>query len=122
MPAGDNGESGAWVEFTGVVRGQEDGQPIVALEYEAYDTMAVSEMRRLLAELADRHPCQAAMVIHRTGIVPVGEAAIYATVAARHRAEAFRLLTSFLDRLKQDVPIWKRRSLTQTELNAAQVA
>jgi molybdopterin synthase catalytic subunit len=55
-------------------------------------------------------------VIHRVGIVPVGEAAIYVGIAARHRAEAFGLLDEFMNRLKQDVPIWKLRALTVTEL------
>jgi molybdopterin molybdotransferase len=50
-------------------------------------------------------------VIHRVGIVPVGETAIYLGVAAKHRGAAFALLAEFMDRLKQDVPIWKRRAL-----------
>ena len=105
---------GAWVEFRGVVRGGENGQPIAALEYEAYAPMAEREMRRLLVELAAQHPCLSARVIHRVGIVPVGEAAIYVGIAGRHRAEAFALLAQFMDRLKQDVPIWKRRAIAET--------
>ena len=104
---------GAWVEFRGVVRGEEEGQPIAALEYEAYSAMAEREIRRLLTELSADKPCQAARVIHRLAIVPVGEAAIYVGIAGRHRAEAFALLAGFMDRLKQDVPIWKRRSLRE---------
>lgn len=103
--------AGAWVEFRGVVRGEEHGAAIAALEYEAYPEMALREMRRLLEELAVQHPCLAARVIHRVGVIPVGEAAIYVGVAGRHRAEAFALLAAFMDRLKQDVPIWKRRGV-----------
>lgn len=110
---------GAWVEFRGVVRGEESGQAIAALEYEAYAPMAEREMRRLLTELSGANPCLAARVIHRIGIVPVGEAAIYVGIAARHRAEAFALLAGFMDRLKQDVPIWKRRALTADRLTGA---
>ena len=102
---------GTWVEFRGVVRGEENGQPIGALEYEAYSPMAEREMRRLLGELSAQHPCQRARVIHRVGIVPVCEAAIYVGIASAHRAEGFALLAAFIDRLKQDVPIWKRRAL-----------
>lgn len=102
---------GAWVEFRGVVRGEENGQPIAALEYEAYSPMAEREIRRLLEELSAKHPCLRARVIHRVGIVPVGEAAIYVGIASAHRAEGFALLAAFMDRLKQDVPIWKRRAL-----------
>ena len=108
-------EVGAWVEFRGVVRGEENGQGIAALEYEAYSPMAERELRRILEDLAARHPCLAARVIHRIGIVPVGEAAIYVGIAGRHRAEAFALLDEFMDRLKQDVPIWKRRAIASLD-------
>ncbi len=105
------GAAGAWVEFRGVVRGVENGENISALEYEAYPEMAIREIRRLLENISTRQPCLAARVIHRTGIVPVGAAAIYTGIAAKHRAQGFALLAEFMDRLKQDVPIWKRRAL-----------
>ncbi len=105
------GAHGAWLEFRGVVRGEENGQPIAALEYEAYSEMADREIRRLLKMLAVKYPCLAARVIHRTGIIPAGETVIYIGVAASHRAEAITLLGEFMDGLKQNVPIWKRRAL-----------
>jgi molybdopterin molybdotransferase len=105
------GAAGAWVEFRGLVRGEENGEAISALEYEAYPEMAEREIRRLLAEISVKHTCFAAKVIHRVGIVPVGETAIYIGVAAKHRGTAFALLAEFMDRLKQDVPIWKRRAI-----------
>jgi len=101
---------------TGVVRSEENGRAIVALEYEAYDEMAVRVMRQICESLAAKQPCDAVVIIHRIGIIPVGESAIYVCAAARHRAEAFALVTGFMDRLKQDVPIWKRRALTADEL------
>ena len=73
--------------------------------------MAEREIRRLLEEISAQHPCLAAKVIHRVGIIPVGETAIYVGVASRHRGEAIALLAEFMDRLKQDVPIWKRRAI-----------
>jgi molybdopterin synthase catalytic subunit len=109
---------GAWVEFRGVVRGEENGRSIAALEYEAYSPMAEREMRRIIEELAAPARCLAVRVIHRVGVIPVGEAAIYVGIAGRHRAEAFGLLAAFMDRLKQDVPIWKRRALTAAEFAA----
>jgi molybdopterin molybdotransferase len=105
------GGQGAWLEFRGVVRGEESGRIILALEYEAYPEMAVRQIRRILESLAVQHVCLATKIIHRTGVIPVGETAIYAGVASRHRAEAIALLTGFMDRLKQDVPIWKRRAI-----------
>ncbi len=110
-PSACSGAAGAWTEFRGLVRGEENGQPIRALEYEAYPEMAERELRRLLTELSARYPCLSACVIHRVGVVPVGEAAIYVGIASVHRAEGFALLAAFMDRLKQDVPIWKRRAL-----------
>lgn len=99
--------AGAVVEFRGVVRGEEGGRPIEALDYEAYDAMAVAEMERILHTLGAAHPCLSAEVIHRVGRIPVGEAAIFVRITSRHRAEAFALLAEFMDRLKADVPVWK---------------
>jgi molybdopterin molybdotransferase len=106
-----SGNVGAWLEFRGVVRGEENGRTIRAIEYEAYPEMAGREIRRLLQEISARHPCRAAKVIHRVGVIPVGETAIYVGVASPHRGEAIALLAEFMDRLKQDVPIWKRRAI-----------
>ena len=111
LPPTQLGVVGAWLEFRGVVRGEENGQTIRALEYEAYPEMAGREIRRLLQEISARHPCRAAKVIHRVGVIPVGETAIYVGVASPHRGEAIALLAEFMDRLKQDVPIWKRRAI-----------
>ena len=105
------GAHGVWLEFRGVVRGEENSQAIAALEYEAYAEMAERQIRRLLEGINARHPCLMAKVIHRVGIVPVGETAIYLGVAAKHRAEAIALVGEFMDGLKKDVPIWKRRAL-----------
>jgi len=110
------------MEFRGVVRPEEDGVAIAGLEYEAYPAMAEREFQRLLAELASRHDCLAASVVHRLGVVPAGEAAILARVEARHRGPALALLGEFLDRIKQDVPIWKRRTIPVVPVVAASPA
>lgn len=102
-----DGGVGALAEFTGWVRGEENGAGIGGLVYEAYQPMAEREIERIVRELAASLPVAGVKVVHRIGRVPVGEAAIYVAVTARHRAEAFALLTGFMDRLKQDVPIWK---------------
>ena len=122
IPPPRNGDAGAWVEFRGVVRGEENGTTISALEYEAYPEMAVREIRRILEDLAATHPCLAAKVIHRTGIIPVGDTAIYVGVAAAHRAEAMALLAGLMDRLKQDVPIWKCRAVADEAGRIGRVA
>jgi len=106
--------SGAVVRFEGRVRPNENGKQIAALVYEAYMPMAQEQMEKILTELAQKWPCQLARVRHRTGVVPVGEAAIIIEVHSRHRTEAFALATAFMDRLKQDVPIWKIDGVPQS--------
>lgn len=111
LPEQFSPESGGVVRFTGVVRGQENGQPIAGLEYEAYQPMAEEVMRRILEELNAMHPVHSATVLHRVGFVPVGEAAIILEISAAHRGEAFKLSEALMDRLKQEVPIWKVKSV-----------
>jgi len=101
---------GAIARFDGIVRGLEDGKEIAGLYYEAYAPMAEKVIRDILAELHREHPCERVRISHRIGFVPVGEAAIMMDVHSSHRGEAFALLQKFMDRLKQDVPIWKRGS------------
>ncbi|HLP01445.1 MAG TPA: molybdenum cofactor biosynthesis protein MoaE [Opitutaceae bacterium] len=114
VPPSLAGPAGALAEFRGLVRNDEGGQPISALEYEAYSPMAEQTMRRIAREIGGRHGVLSARIVHRVGIVPVGEAAIHLVVAARHRGPAFVFLSEFMDRLKQDVPIWKIRALDRT--------
>ncbi|MFZ4777006.1 MAG: molybdenum cofactor biosynthesis protein MoaE, partial [Terrimicrobiaceae bacterium] len=100
--------AGAVARFDGVVRGLEEGAEITGLEYEAYLSMAEKVIREILEELSLAHPFLLARVHHRIGFVPVAEAAILMDVHSKHRAEAFAVLAKFMDRLKLDVPIWKR--------------
>ncbi|MFT3781569.1 MAG: molybdenum cofactor biosynthesis protein MoaE [Nibricoccus sp.] len=109
--ASETSSVGAVAEFTGIVRAEENGSIISALEYEAYRPMAEKVMRQIINDLAAKSPCEMVSVIHRVGVIPVGEAAIYIRARAKHRAEAFAMVTQFMDRLKQDVPIWKVRAL-----------
>lgn len=102
------GSVGAVVEFAGVVRGEEDGAAIAALNYEAYDKMARSEMERIALGLSGQFPCESIEVIHRIGRVAVGETSILVRIEAKHRAEAFGMLAEFMNRVKTDVPIWKK--------------
>jgi molybdopterin synthase catalytic subunit len=99
--------AGAVVRFEGRVRPEEKGAIIEALDYEAYEPMAQKQMEKIARELGEIHPFLAVRVRHRTGRVPVGEAAILVEVCARHRGEAFAFVTEFMNRIKQDVPIWK---------------
>ena len=86
FPRGAEADCGAEAVFRGMVRATENGRPITALEYQAYQPMAEREIRRLIEVLAKRYPCQAVAVRHRIGMIPVGETAIIVRVAATHRA------------------------------------
>lgn len=118
LPPDCLGPVGGLVTFEGLVRGQEAGTPITALEYEAYRPMAEQQMVQIIHDIAAIHPCIYVAVIHRLGVVPVGASAIRVVAAAPHRAEAFAMVARFLDRLKQDVPIWKVRALKPADSDA----
>lgn len=100
-------ECGAVATFTGVVRRTERGKPIEALEYTCYDAMARTQISKIARAAGQRWPIQAITVIHRTGKVRVGEAAIFIAVQTAHRKEAFAACQYLIDRLKKTVPIWK---------------
>jgi molybdopterin synthase catalytic subunit len=106
-PDAVRGVAGAWAEFHGQVRADEHGQKISALRYDIYEPMARKQLEAHLADLARAHGLVAVRFWHRTGVVPVGEASVYAAVAAPHRREAFAALAELMERLKKDVPIWK---------------
>jgi molybdopterin synthase catalytic subunit len=100
-------ETGSLVEFYGIVRETEAAAKIPSLRYEAYASMAEKVMREKIALLEKKHPCEAIRIVHRLGIVPKGESAIYVGIQSRHRREGFLLLQEFMDEFKKDVPIWK---------------
>jgi molybdopterin synthase catalytic subunit len=100
--------AGAVVTFVGATRNRNVGRKVLRLEYEAYERMAKQEMRRLATQARDRWPlCRVAMV-HRLGVVPVGEASVAIAVSSGHRREAFEACHWLIDRLKEIVPIWKK--------------
>ena len=100
-------ETGSLVEFFGMVRETEDSAKIPALRYEAYASMAEKVMREKIELLEKKHACQAIRIVHRIGVVPKGESAIYVGIQSKHRREGFLFLQEFMDEFKKDVPIWK---------------
>lgn len=102
-----SGDVGAVVTFWGVVRDQEDGQHIRALEYTAYREMAEHQFRKLLADARRKWPLKHIRIIHRLGRIPVGEPSLLVRVEAAHRGEAFAATQFIIDELKQRVPMWK---------------
>jgi molybdopterin synthase catalytic subunit len=101
-------EAGAVVTFLGTTRNQNAGRRVVRLEYEAFGSMARREMQQLAAVAVRRWGLRRVAMVHRVGIVPVGQASVGIAVSAGHRAEAFAACRWLIDRLKEIVPIWKR--------------
>jgi molybdopterin converting factor subunit 1 len=99
---------GAVVTFVGVTRNHHDGRAVRGLSYEAYPEMAESTMLRILAEVRTGKELGRVRVAHRLGDVPVGEASVVVVVAAPHRAPAFEACREVMDRLKAEVPIFKK--------------
>lgn len=108
---------GATVVFTGTARDHAPGRPGVhRLEYEAYEEHAVARLEAVLAELRRRWPeVGRAALLHRTGEVALGEAAVVVAVSAPHRGEAFEAARFAIDELKRTVPIWKREAWADGE-------
>jgi molybdopterin synthase catalytic subunit len=100
--------AGALCVFLGTVRDHNVGRVVVRLEYEAYETMAVAEMKRIAEELMVETPGVRLAVLHRTGSLGVGEVAVVCAASAPHRGEAYAACRALIDRVKARVPIWKR--------------
>jgi molybdopterin synthase catalytic subunit len=107
-PEFSTSEIGACLEFSGIVRELENGKKIPGLFYEAYEPMARAQLEKILAELAVKNPCDGVLFIHRLDFVPVGEASLFVRVCSRHRRASLELMGELIDRLKTDVPVWKR--------------
>ncbi len=99
---------GAVVCFCGIVRGEEDGQAIEAIEYEAFQKMAEHQFNLLFDEMEKRWPIESVKLVHRTGVVKVNEPSLWVEVVAPHRGEAFAACQWLIDEMKRVVPIWKK--------------
>lgn len=102
------GLAGAVITFEGTVRRDESGRELVALDYEVYQPMAQTTLERLAAEISTQFDLLALQVTHSKGRVRVGECSLRVTAHSRHRAEGLAAVGALIDRLKKDVPIWKR--------------
>ncbi len=99
---------GAVLVFRGVARRYSRGREVVHLEYEAYPEMAEKVMAEIGDEIKTRWEVSQVAIVHRTGVLQIGEASVVIAIASPHRAEAFAAGQYAIDRLKQIVPIWKK--------------
>jgi molybdopterin synthase catalytic subunit len=103
-----DGGDGALCLFVGVVRDENAGRPVLRLEYEAYEEMALPLMEEIAATARRRWPITDIRIVHRLGRLEIGEASVAVAVASPHRAAAFEACRYAIDELKSRVPIWKK--------------
>jgi len=108
-------DRGAVVIFLGTVRDHHAGRPVAKLTYSAYRPMALEGLRRIVTDLEGSAPGLRAAIIHRLGEVPVGEASVVIAVSSPHRAAAYEASRTALERLKAEIPIWKREHYADGE-------
>jgi molybdopterin synthase catalytic subunit len=99
---------GAVVLFAGTVRDSHRGRPVERITYSAYRAMADARLREIAGRLERRYPGTHVAIVHRLGELPVGEASVVIAVASPHREAAYAASREALERLKAEVPIWKR--------------
>lgn len=109
LTAGDT-DIGAVVTFTGTVRGEEKGRPIVSMTLEHYPGMTEAELERVEAEARARWPLAASLIIHRYGELEPGDNIVLVVTASRHRHAAFEAAEFLMDYLKTSAPFWKKET------------
>jgi molybdopterin synthase catalytic subunit len=100
--------AGGFVTFEGWVRDFNEGREVTALEYEAFQALAIKEGERIVAQASARFPIRHALCIHRVGRLALTDMAVWVGVSATHRGEAFDACRFIIDEVKHRVPIWKK--------------
>ena len=100
--------AGGVCTFHGVVRDHAEGKPVSRLDYEAHESLAEKEMRRVLDGVVAEHPGARIAAVHRVGRLGIGDVAVSVAVSAPHRDEAFSACRKAIDRIKETVPVWKK--------------
>ena len=101
-------QDGAVVVFEGIVRNHSGGRRTLFLDYECYEGMAVRVMAEIGRQIAERHAVSRVILVHRLGRLEIGEASVVVAVASPHRQAAFDAALEGINRLKKEVPIWKK--------------
>lgn len=109
-------DTGGIAVFIGTVRNETKGREVLRLEFEAYGSMALKEMKKIAETAKSRWPVKKILVHHRTGVLEVGEIPVIIAVAAAHRDAAFDVCRFTIDTLKETVPIWKKEIFADGEV------
>jgi len=100
--------AGALNVFIGTVRNNANGKNVLWLEYEAYETMAVSQIRKIIDDASHRWPLLGWAVSHRIGTLKPGEVSVVVAVSTPHRKDSFEACQFIIDSVKEIAPIWKK--------------
>jgi len=103
-----NDSDGAIITFIGQARDKSRDKGVSHLEYEIYEEMASSEMKKIIDDSYDQWPITDCVVVHRYGTVNIGETSIFIAVSSPHRDDAFKACRYIIDTIKKTVPIWKK--------------
>jgi len=107
--------AGGTVMFSGTVRDHSDSGAVSGLDYEAWDEQAVGLMEEIGEEMFEKWPVRRVAILHRTGHLDVGDVSVIVCCSSPHRAEAFEAARHGIERIKQEVPIWKKEALASGE-------
>ncbi|GAX37796.1 molybdenum cofactor biosynthesis protein MoaE [Nodularia sp. NIES-3585] len=114
--------NGAVVVMTGMVRNQTDGQPVIALEYQAYEPMALRVFYQIAADIRSSwSDVNRVIIYHRVGRLRVGEISVLVAVGCPHRSEAFEACRYAIDTLKHNAPIWKKEYYCRLSEDGSQI-
>ncbi len=108
IDAATSENAGAIDVFIGTVRNNSLAKNVVKLEYETYDAMAIKKMNELISEAKTMWPIEKVAIVHRKGVLQIGDIAVVIAVSTPHRAESFAACQWIIDNLKKVVPIWKK--------------
>jgi molybdopterin synthase catalytic subunit len=107
--------AGAVVLFTGTVRDHSPAGAVTGLTYEAWEERSVARLEAIGEEMFDRWGACKVALLHRTGSLGVGEVSVIVCCSAAHRREAFEAARHGIERIKEEVPIWKKERLVTGE-------
>ncbi|MDP5339069.1 MAG: molybdenum cofactor biosynthesis protein MoaE [Nodularia sp. (in: cyanobacteria)] len=114
--------NGAVVVMSGMVRNQTDGQPVIALEYQAYEPMALRVFYQIAADIRSSwSDVKRVVIYHRVGRLQVGEISVLVAVGCPHRSEAFEACRYAIDTLKHNAPIWKKEHYWRLSEDGSQI-
>lgn len=99
---------GAVTIFQGVTRNHDQGKKVTSLTYDSYDEMALNQSEAILEKVMGQFPVASAVILHKTGNIPVGKVSMIVAASSPHRQESADAVLCIIEQIKKDVPIWKK--------------